>query len=217
MAYRRITSEELAALDGLDDWREELRAIVARFRAGSFPAAASLVSEVAALAEAAAHHPDVDVRYPDVVEVRLTTHAEGAITDADVDLARSISAAADAAGAAPEPLATQRVEWAIDTTDPSRIRPFWAAVLGYAPVGDDELHDPARIGPPLWFQVADERRPGRGRAHVDVTVPHDVAEARLTAALAAGGTLVTEAYAPSWWVLADADGNEVCICTWQSR
>jgi 4a-hydroxytetrahydrobiopterin dehydratase len=48
-------------------------------------------------------------------------------------------------------------------------------------------------------------------------VPHDVAEARIAAALAAGGTLVSDAEAPSYWVLADADGNKACICTWQDR
>ena len=57
----------------------------------------------------------------------------------------------------------------------------------------------------------------RNRIHIDVIVPHDVAEGRVTAALAAGGTLVTDKYARSWWVLADADGNEACVSTWQDR
>jgi 4a-hydroxytetrahydrobiopterin dehydratase len=48
-------------------------------------------------------------------------------------------------------------------------------------------------------------------------VPHDVAVSRTEAALAAGGHLVTDRYARSWWVLADADGNEACVCTWQDR
>ena len=69
----------------------------------------------------------------------------------------------------------------------------------------------------MWFQQMDEPRTERGRFHIDVDVPHDVAEERVAAALAAGGTLVTDEFARSWWVLADADGNECCICTWQDR
>jgi 4a-hydroxytetrahydrobiopterin dehydratase len=44
-----------------------------------------------------------------------------------------------------------------------------------------------------------------------------VADERVAAALAAGGTLVEDRFARSWWVLADADGNEACVCTWQDR
>ena len=66
----------------------------------------------------------------------------------------------------------------------------------------------------MWLQDSEERR-GRDRAHLDVTVPHDVAVERVAAAVAAGGRLVDESHAPSWWVLADPDGNRVCVCTWQ--
>ena len=47
---------------------------------------------------------------------------------------------------------------------------------------------------------------------VDQAGPDDV-----EAAVAAGGRLVTDDFAPSWWVLADADGNEACVCTWQHQ
>jgi 4a-hydroxytetrahydrobiopterin dehydratase len=50
-----------------------------------------------------------------------------------------------------------------------------------------------------------------------VTVSHDEAPGRLARALAAGGRLVSDDRAPAFWVLADAEGNEACICTWQSR
>jgi 4a-hydroxytetrahydrobiopterin dehydratase len=63
----------------------------------------------------------------------------------------------------------------------------------------------------------DAPRPQRNRIHLDVSVPHDQAEARVAAALAAGGHLVTDQYAPAWWVLADAEGNEACVATWMSR
>lgn len=216
MEYTEITDQQFTELDGLDDWRVVLGAAHAVFRAGSFPAAAALVSAIADVAEAAQHHPDVDVRYPDRVRVALTTHATGRLTTLDADVARQISAIAAAAGATSEPDRSQGIEVAIDTLDADRIRPFWAAVLGYRNVGGT-LVDPVRIGPTFWFQQMDEPRLDRDRFHIDVSVPHDVADDRIAAALAAGGRLVSEEFARSWWVLADADGNEACVCTWQDR
>jgi 4a-hydroxytetrahydrobiopterin dehydratase len=216
MEYQQVRPDEFAALDGLDDWRYALGAIHADFRAGSFPAAAALVVAIADAAEAAVHHPDIDVRYPDRVRVTLTTHAVLGLTTLDVELARTISRLASAAGAGGDPTTTQEVEVAIDTMDADRIRPFWAAVLGYREA-DGVLIDPLRSGPSIWFQQMDEPRTERNRFHVDVSVPHDVAEQRVAAALAAGGTLVSDARARAFWVLADADGNEACVCTWQDR
>ena len=211
-----VSAAEFAALDGLDDWRFVLGAITAEYRAGSFRAAASLVEAVAGAAEAARHHPDVDLRHPDHVRFVLTTHAAGSLTGRDIDMARTISNLAARAGAEASPAMPQAVEVAIDTTDADRIRPFWAAVLGYLDEGG-YLVDPRRIGPPFWFQQMDEPRTERSRFHIDISVPHDVAEERVAAAITAGGRLVTDRYARSWWVLADADGNEACISTWQDR
>jgi len=214
--YTPVSADEFADLEDLADWRFVLGAILADFRAGSFAAAAAFVSDVAAAADAADHHPDIDVRYPDRVRVSLTTHAAGRVTTQDVDLARTISMIAAQAGATSEPGVPQVVEIAIDTMDADRIRPFWAAVLGYRD-DDGYLVDPLRIGPPVWFQQMGEPRTDRDRFHIDVSVPHDVAETRIAAALAAGGTMMTDRFARSWWVLADADGNEACVCTWQDR
>lgn len=211
-----LTADEFAAIDDVDDWRYVLGSVRAAFRFGTFSDAASFVASVAAAADAADHHPDVDLRYPGVVHVALRTHDRAAVTVLDVELARTVSALAAAAGAqvaAPD----QAVEIAIDTMDADRIRPFWAAVLGYVGAAGGSLVDPARMGPPVWFQQMDEPRTERQRFHLDVSVPHDAAEARIAAALAAGGRLVTDAFARSWWVLADADGNEACVCTWQDR
>lgn len=216
MKYTAVTPPEFAALTGLDDWRYLFGSIRADFRAGSFTAVAALVSAISAAAEAAEHHPDIDVRYPDRVRVVLTTHATGDLTTLDTDLAREISELAAASGATCERAMPQVVELALDTMDADRIRPFWAAVLGYRDVGG-ALVDPLRSGPPMWFQQMDEPRTERGRFHIDVSVAHDIAAERIAAALAAGGTLVSDQFARSWWVLADADGNEACVCTWQDR
>jgi len=211
-----VSAEQIALLPGLDDWRFVLGTLCGDFQAGSFPAAAALVVAITEVAEAADHHPDIDVRYPGRVRVVFTTHATGGVTELDVALARDISRLATSAGATPEPERGQALEIAIDTMDADRIRPFWAAVLGYREV-DGALVDPLRSGPAMWFQQMDEPRLDRDRFHLDVSVPHDQAESRVAAALAAGGRLVTDAFARSWWVLADADGNEACVCTWQDR
>ena len=216
MQYTSISADQFAQLDGLDDWRVVVNAIHATFRAGTFPAATAFASAIATIAEDAAHHPDIDIRYPDRVHVVLTTHFTGGLTTIDVDVARQISAVAKAGEMASAPTGVQGVEIAIDTTHPDQIRPFWAAVLGYTEV-DGALVDPLRIGPPLWFQQMDMDRVGRGRFHLDVSVAEDAAQERIAAALAAGGTMVSDKYAKSWWILADADGNEACVCTWQDR
>jgi 4a-hydroxytetrahydrobiopterin dehydratase len=102
------------------------------------------------------------------------------------------------------------------------VRPFWKAVLGYTDEPgkhgpEDRLVDPLRQGPAVWFQRMSEPRPQRNRIHFDISVPHDEAPERLAAALAAGGRMISEEWAPSFWVLADREGNEVCITTWQGR
>jgi 4a-hydroxytetrahydrobiopterin dehydratase len=95
-------------------------------------------------------------------------------------------------------------------------------VLGYADEAgadgpEDPLIDPAGQGPAVWFQQMSPPRGGRNRIHLDISVPHDEAPRRLQAALAAGGQLLSDASAPAVWVLADAEGNEACITTWQGR
>ena len=189
---------------GLGDWRLLLRRLEATFRAGSLVEAAGFVQQVAAGTEA-----DLDLRPPGLVRVVLPA--------ADVGSAEAISRLAADAGLASEPLAAMATEVAIDAMDIRSVLPFWRAVLGYVDDGEDAIADPLRIGPTYWFQQMDERRPQRNRIHLDVTVPHDVAEARIAAALAAGGTLVSDRAAKAFWILADPEGNEACICTWQDR
>ena len=82
---------------------------------------------------------------------------------------------------------------AIDALDIDAVRPFWQAVLDYVeeptPPGARRTPSPTpAIGPPIWFQQMDEPRPQRNRIHIDVTVPHDVADVWVAAGMAAGGT-----------------------------
>ena len=217
MKYIPVSAPDFDAMAGLDDWRYELGAIHAAFRTGSFPAAAVLAAAIADEAEAHQHHPDLDIRYPDRLLVRSTTHAVENLTQHDVELARVISDLAAAAGATSEPTMVATLELAIDAIDIDAIRPFWVAALGYRTDSYGNLVDPLGRGPALWFQQMDEPRPQRNRIHFDITVPHDVADDRVAAALAAGGTLVSDREARAFWVLADAEGNEICVCTWQDR
>lgn len=200
-------------------WRVVLGALRASFSTGSYLRGVDLVRRIADLAEQAGHHPDIDLRYARV-RVVLTTHDVGGLTRKDVDLAAAISAAADDLGLAGEPDRPSSLEIAIDALDIDAVLPFWRAVLAYrdgvaSPIGEPTLVDPDGIGPTVWFQQLDEPRSQRNTIHLDVDVPHDVAVARVAAAVAAGGQLVSARFAPSFWVLADAEGNEACVCTFQ--
>jgi 4a-hydroxytetrahydrobiopterin dehydratase len=116
-----------------------------------------------------------------------------------------------------DPAGVQTVQISIDALVTEKVMPFWRALLGYEQVGAEDLLDPHRRGPALWFQQMDVPRPQRNRIHVDISVPHDQAEARVTAAIAAGGRLVSDRNAPEYWALADAEGNEADVATWLGR
>ncbi len=214
-----LTASDIAALDGLDDWTYVLGFLQAEFRCPTFTDGAALMAAIAEASDGADHHPDVDLRYPGAVLVRMQTHTAGEVTDLDVDLARAVSALAAEVGAAvATDRAVQQMEIAFDTLDLNKIWPFWEAVLDYRYVERFQaLVDPRGQSPTIWFQQLQEARPVRNRIHFDITVPPSEAEARIERALAAGGTLVSAERAKAFWILADADGNECCVCTWQDR
>ena len=203
-------------------WRLVLGAVYTEVLTPDLAAAVAVATVVAEVAGPQAQgHLNLDVR-GDRVVMRLRS-ADG-VTAHDIALARRISAALAERGAATAPgdVSVQAIEVAIDAIDIPAVRPFWKAVTGYVDeAGPSDLSgglvDPAGRGPALWFQQMDVPRPQRNRIHLDVDVPHDQAAARIEAALAAGGVLLSERAAPAFWVLADAEGNEVCVCTWQGR
>jgi 4a-hydroxytetrahydrobiopterin dehydratase len=211
-----ITARQFHEADGIQDWRVLAFGACAHFRTGSFGVGVTLVDAIGRLADAANHHPDVDLRYGGVT-VRLTTHEADGLSERDVALAREISAAARELNVPADPTAVQDVNITIDALVTADVRPFWRALLGYNEVGEEDLADPHRRGPTMWFQQLDAPRPQRNRIHVDVFVPHDQAEARVSAAIAAGGRLLTDQHAPAWWTLADAEGNEADVATWMGR
>jgi 4a-hydroxytetrahydrobiopterin dehydratase len=212
----QITAGTFQAAQGVEDWRVVFEGACAHFRTGSFATGVRLVDEIGRLADAANHHPDVDLRYG-AVTVRLWTHAVMGLTERDVSLAQQISTAARDLGVTADPSAVQTVQIAIDALISTDVLPFWRAVLGYEPVGDEDLLDPRGRGPSIWCQQMTEPRTERNRIHVDVSVPHDQAEARVAAGIAAGGRVMFDRDAPAWWTLADPEGNEVDIATWMGR
>jgi 4a-hydroxytetrahydrobiopterin dehydratase len=214
-----ITPRQFHDASGVEDWRVMTNIAHAHFRTESFAAGAALVGAIGRLADAANHQPDVDLRR-DGVTVRLTTTTPDHffwLSERDVELARQISTTARGLGISADPTAVQSVQVTIDALVHPDVMPFWRAVLGYRQVGEEDLLDPRSSGPPFWFQRMDAPRSQRNRIHIDVWVPHDQAEARVAAAIAAGGHLVSDESAPAWWTLADAEGNEVDVATWMGR
>jgi len=77
------------ALDALPGWGGDAADIRCRYRATDFPTAIALVDAVAVVAEEAGHHPDIDIRWREVLFV-LSTHSEGGVTGKDLELAERI-------------------------------------------------------------------------------------------------------------------------------
>jgi 4a-hydroxytetrahydrobiopterin dehydratase len=223
--HRKLSRQEASdAVTGLG-WRYVLGELRTEVRTGSLPLAADVAGRAAAVPEAQGHLR-MDVR-ADRVLLALQTAEVGTVTARDIDLARRISATAEEFRLTTTPGAegertVQALEIGIDAMNIASIRPFWKAVLGYVdetpPTCEQNgLVDPFGQGPAIWFQQMDAPRPQRNRLHFDVSVPHDEAHRRIEATIAAGGKLLSDAEAPAFWVLADAEGNEACVTTWQGR
>jgi len=228
-AHTRLSRPEASdAVTGIG-WRYVLGEFRTQVLTGSLPLAADVAARAAAVAGADGHLR-MDVR-ADRVVLSLQTAEISWVTPLDVELAHRISEVvgefklttqsrrADQGSA--DTRSVQVIEIGIDAMGIAAIRPFWKAVLGYTDEpghpGANGLVDPLGQGPAVWFQQMDAPRPQRNRIHLDVSVPHDEARQRIAAAVAAGGTLTYDAEAPAFWVLADPEGNEACVTTWQGR
>ena len=219
-----LTPSQFLEADGTQDWRVVGDGACAYFPTGSFAAGARFVAAIGELAGVEEHPPDVDLR-PDGVTVRLVTMATDwmGMTRRDVELARRISAVARDQGLQADPAAVQSVLVIPGAAKIAEIMPFWRAILGYEPRIDspaEDLVDPHNRGPAFWFETMAEPRDiehGGGAIHISVWVPYEEAQARLNAALAAGGHMVRDDHAPAWWTLADAAGNEADISTVATR
>ncbi|GGS91365.1 4a-hydroxytetrahydrobiopterin dehydratase [Nonomuraea spiralis] len=210
----KLTGPQIAQ-EGLTGWAHLLRGLQTRIHTETFAAGLALVDAVGAVAEEMNHHPDLDLRYTHV-DVRLTSHDAGGVTGRDVRLARAISTLAADAGVRLDSSAVSLLELGLDTPDRASVRPFWAAMTGMEPDAGGDLRDPAGTLPNVWFQASGDEEP-RQRWHLDVWVEPAQVRSRIEAAVAAGGRLVSDSEAPSYWVLADPEGNHACLCTWEER
>jgi 4a-hydroxytetrahydrobiopterin dehydratase len=209
----RIVGKQFHDAEGVEDWRVVYNGAKSYFATGSFEKGVALVDAISKIAHAANHHPDIDLRYSAVI-VRVWTYDQRGLTDLDLSLAQQISRAARELGIRADPSKVQTIQITIDALIIPDVLPFWQAVLGYDRVGDEDIEDPLWHSPNIWFQEMAVPRRQRNRFHIDVSLPRDQAEARKSAALAAGGHLVSDAHAPDWWTLADSEGNEVDIVPW---
>jgi 4a-hydroxytetrahydrobiopterin dehydratase len=169
--------------------------------------------------EAASHHPGLKMT-DGVVDVWLCTHEDGLwVTQKDADMARQISEIARQNGLQPEPTAVAQLEIDLDTAHEDGVAPFWSVLLTGSPDNKiyDSVFDPTDRVPALWFQGTSEHETPRQRWHFDLWLAPEVAEERITAAVGQGGSVVDDSHAPSFTVLADPDGNKVCICTCLER
>jgi 4a-hydroxytetrahydrobiopterin dehydratase len=198
-----ISPKQFHESEGVDDWRVIGDGACAYFRTGSFAAGARLVH--------------------DGVTVRLITYTDDyyGMTQRDVEMARRISATAGRLGLSADPSAVQSLLVIPGAISTAEVMPFWRAVLGYEPRRDspaEDLVDPRGRWPGFWFErMRKPRADGGGAVHVAIWVPYEQAEARIAAVLAAGGRMVRDEFAPAWWTLADAAGNEVDIATTRGR
>lgn len=217
----------------LADWRKLAQGLHARYLIGDFGAGARFVAAVGEAGDALGHHPSVSIG-PGYVDLKLvspdavyraddgTEYVIEWVTQQDVDLARRITEIAADHGLRPDPASVSVVELGLDTATSATIAPVWAALL----TGDsaaqghgspsDEIRDAGGRVPNLWFGDAPKDDGPAQRFHIEVYVPREVAEQRIAAVVAAGGTVVDDSDAPSLTVIADQDGNRGVLCVAES-
>jgi 4a-hydroxytetrahydrobiopterin dehydratase len=214
---------------GLTEWRKLAQGLHGRYLTDDFAAGARFVAAVGEAGDEIGHHPRVTIGRGHV-DLELVTadaiyrddegpeHVVERVTQQDVDLARRVSAIAAEHQLDADPASVSEIELGLDAAGSATVAPVWAALL----TGDatsqgrgspsDEVRDATARVPNLWFDdLADDAGPGQ-RFHVEVYVAPEVAQQRVAAAVAAGGTVVDDTDAPGLTVLADQEGNRGVIC-----
>jgi 4a-hydroxytetrahydrobiopterin dehydratase len=79
---------------------------------------------------------------------------------------------------------------------------------------EDNAIDPLGVSSTVWMQDIEEGKTLRHAMHIDVSLSKESAQARVDAAVKAGGVVVDYSHAPSFWILADRSGNKVCVVAW---
>lgn len=213
MSDNRITGRAFHDAGDVDDWRVLFWGAYAYYRTESFADGARFVEAISDVAEETKHYPDIDLR-PGGVTIRTFTNEDGGLSNADIVLAQRISVVAREQGLEPDPSQLQVVGIAVAQDAGVDVRPFFAAAFGYKYLGDEDAIDLNRRNAHLWFHELKPSKPDRGRFHIDVSVPADQIEARVAAAVAAGGRVANDSHAPGWWTLASPDNHGVDIASW---
>jgi 4a-hydroxytetrahydrobiopterin dehydratase len=204
--------QEFLAADDVDDWvvlHGGATTVFSTESLGSTVKLAAAITRVTGLEGSGTLLTIADKR----LTVRLTRDL-WQLEQRHVELARALSAVARQHGAIAERASVQEVQVAIAAKPEAVDVGFWRAVLGYEPMAGDNGVDPLGHGSTVWMQEFDEAKPWRHAMHIDVSVAREQVEARLGAALAAGGRIVDESSAPGSWTLSDRAGNRVCIAAW---
>jgi 4a-hydroxytetrahydrobiopterin dehydratase len=203
---------DFLAADGVDDWVVLHGGATAVFRTESLGVAARLAEAIGAVPGLEGSGVVLTIR-DGTLTARLTRDMWG-LEARHVDLARAVSAVAREHGAKADRAAVNEVQLAISGKPDGLNLAFWRAVLGYEPMAEDNGIDPLGHGSTVWMQELPEERPLRHAMHIDVSVAREHVEARLEAALAAGGRIVDDSEAPRNWVLADPAGNRMDLTAW---
>jgi 4a-hydroxytetrahydrobiopterin dehydratase len=218
-----ITPGQFHAAEGTADWRVLGEGAHAFFRTRSLAESAKLIDAIGALpgVDTEGNVPEIDVRKGGVTVRLLTKAADGyGMSTRDVERASAISAAARNLGLSADPSVVRSFLVIPGARSGADVMPFWEAALGYIRRPDspeEDLVDPEDRLPGFWFEDMQELRgDGGGAIHVALWLPYELAEARVAAALGAGGRLVRDR-SPMWWTLADSAGNEIDISTVQGR
>ena len=202
---------DFLSADGVDDWVVLHGGPTAMFKVGSLQQAARLAAVVAEVSGLGPR--TLLTAAADRLTVKLTREMWG--TEAShIEVARAISEVARQHGATADRAAVQEVQLAVAAKPEAIDLGFWRTVLGYAELHEDNGLDPNGQSSTVWMQELDQAKPLRHAMHVDVSLAREHAEARMRAAVAAGGTVIEDAGAPGAWILADPAGNKVCIAAW---
>jgi 4a-hydroxytetrahydrobiopterin dehydratase len=204
--------QEFLAAEGVDDWVVLHGGATAVFRVRSLGDAARLAEAVARVAGLESSGALLTIG-DDRLTVRLS-RGVFRLEERHVDLARAVSATALSHGAVADRAGVHEVQLAIAARPDALDVGFWRAVLGYAPLADDNAVDPLGHGSTVWMQELDADKSLRHAMHVDVSVARERVEERLAEAVAAGGRIVDDSEAPESWVLSDRAGNRVCVTAW---
>lgn len=218
-----LRGEQIAEA-ALTDWRKLAQGLHARYVVPDFAAAVRLVAAVGESGDAIGHHPrvrigdghvDLELVTPDAVYRDEDDGSELVVewvTQQDVDLAREIERLAAEQGLHADPSAVSEVELGLDVVASGAVAPVWAALLTGDPGAQgrgtpgDEIRDATVRVPNLWFGDLGEGG-AQQRVHVEVYVAPEVVQARVDAAVAAGGTVVDDSQSPGLTVVADQEGN----------